>query len=184
MFEAHREVAQRLGDPDRAVGALLVVAALELLLQQQLARFLAGQRAALVHLADREPEQVRLQVAEPVGVAGGVVLAEQQRVQREQVVDLLRRYLRGVLDVPRVDRVRRSPPISTQAAPGISEARNSKCPARSMMNPPAPWAIARASRMIAAIVLPAPDMPLISSRWLGCAGSNGSRRSSVRPGSA
>ena len=34
------------------------------------------------------------------------MLAQQQRVQREQIVDLLRADLRGVLDVPGVDRVR------------------------------------------------------------------------------
>ena len=160
-----------------------MVAALELLLQQQLARFLAGQRAALVHLADREAEEVGLEVCEPVAVASGVVLAEQQRVQREQIVDLLRRTRAGSSTSHELIACC-SPPISTEAAPGISEARNAKCPARSMMNPPAPCESARASRMIAAIVLPAPDMPLISSRWLGCTGSNGSRRSSVRPGSA
>ena len=62
VVQAHREVAQALGDPDRPLAALLVVAALELLLQQQLARFLAGQGAARIHLGDGEPEQVRLEV--------------------------------------------------------------------------------------------------------------------------
>ena len=62
VVQAHREVAQALGDPDRPLAALLVVAALKLLLQQQLAWFLAGQRAARIDLGDREPEQVRLKV--------------------------------------------------------------------------------------------------------------------------
>ena len=54
----------------------------------------------------------------------------------------------------------------------------------SMMNPVAPCAIARIKRMITAIVLPAPDMPFTNSKWFGCSGSNGSRRSKVRPGTA
>jgi hypothetical protein len=39
-----------------------VVAALKLLLQQQLAGFLAGQCAARIDLGDGKPEQVRLKV--------------------------------------------------------------------------------------------------------------------------
>ena len=34
------------------------------------------------------------------------------------------------------------------------------------------------------IVLPPPDFPAITIRWFSCTGSNGSRRSSVRPGRA
>ena len=57
-------------------------------------------------------------------------------------------------------------------------------PARSMMNPVAPCAMARISRTIVAIVFPDPVIPAISIRWLECVLSNGSSRSSVRPGSA
>ena len=106
MFRRIERLRRALGDPDRPLPSLLVVAALELLLQQQLPGFLTGQRTALIDLGYRQAEEVALQVREPVGVLGGVMLTQQQRVQREQIVDLLRADLGGVLDVPRVDRVR------------------------------------------------------------------------------
>ena len=84
----------------------MLVAALELLLQQQLSRVLTCQRAARVDLADRDAEQVRLEVGEAVAVAARVMLAEQQGVEREQIVDLLRPDPGGVLDVPAVHGVR------------------------------------------------------------------------------
>ena len=56
-----------------------------------------------------------------------MVLAEQQRVQREQVVDLLRRELAGSSTSHELIACA-SAPISADAAPGISDARNAKWP--------------------------------------------------------
>ena len=73
--------------------------------QQPLARDdpLAG--GARVDGADRDLQQVALERVEAVGVLAGAVVADQQRVQRDEVGDLLDRRARRVLDVPRVDGV-------------------------------------------------------------------------------
>ena len=55
--------------------------------------------------ADGHLEQVALQRVEAVGVVAGVVVADQQGVQPDQVGDLLRRRPRRVGDVPGVDGV-------------------------------------------------------------------------------
>ena len=64
---------------------------------------LAG--GARVDGADGDLEQVALQGVQAVGVLAGAVVADQQRVQGDEVGDLLDRRAGRVLDVPRVDRV-------------------------------------------------------------------------------
>ena len=55
--------------------------------------------------ADGDLEQVALQGVQAVGVLAGAVVADEQRVQGDEVGDLLDRWAGWVLDVPRVDRV-------------------------------------------------------------------------------
>ena len=99
------EGAQDGGDFLGAGGGLVLGAAAQLLAEQPLAghELLAG--GARVDGADRDLEQVALQRVQAVGVLAGAVVADQQRVQRDEVGDLLDRRAGWVLDVPRVDRV-------------------------------------------------------------------------------
>ena len=62
-------------------------------------------RGARVDGADGDLEQVALERVEAVGVVAGAVVADQQRVQADQVGDLLRRRPGRVRDVPGVDGV-------------------------------------------------------------------------------
>ena len=84
---------------------LVLGAGCELVAQQRLPRLELFAGGAAVDGADRDLEQVALERVEAVGVAAGLVVAHQQRVQPDQVGDLLRRRPRRVLDVPGVDRV-------------------------------------------------------------------------------
>ena len=99
------ERAQHRGDLLGAGLGLLLGAAAQLLAQQPLARheLLAG--GAGVDGADGDLEQVALERVQAVGVLAGAVVADQQRVQGDEVGDLLDRRVGRVLDVPRVDGV-------------------------------------------------------------------------------
>ena len=80
-------------------------AAAQLLAQQPLARHEAVAGGARVDGADGDFEQVAFERVEAVGVLAGLLVADQQGVQGDEVGDLLDRRVGGVLDVPRVHRV-------------------------------------------------------------------------------
>ena len=77
-------------------------ASAQLVAQEPLARNESLARGPCEYRAYGDLEQVAFERVEAVGVVCGLVVADEQCVQRDEVGDLLDRRVRGVLDVPRV----------------------------------------------------------------------------------
>ena len=181
--QALGEAAQLGGDAGVAVGAvggLLAREPAQLLVEQPLARRArrcgrsGGRRPAMPRASRVRSSPLS---AAPSAWCGSPI---EQRVQRDQELDLRRRHRGGVGDVPGAqDRVvvgRRRSGSCGRRGSGRRVARSgrrdgceppsSSLEERSMMYPVAPRARLRASSRLVATVLPDPELPVTSATWV------------------